>query len=412
MAENKKIKLFEDKKDCSGCCACMNICPKNAISMQEDEYGFIYPKIDYSRCVSCGACKQVCTYQKVKDLKYPQKVYAAAAKNTNILKKSASGGIFAVLAEAMIGNGGTVYGAAMLYENDKLVPKHIRINNKEDIIKLQGSKYVQSYTGTTFSEVKNDLENGMYVLYSGTPCQIAGLKGYLRKNYEKLLTVEVICHGVPNARFFQDYIKNIESDKNIEKVVGFDFRDKSKGQSKTVRLTMKTKRKKIISKLIDGGTISYVSLFFKSYTCRINCYSCPFAGRERIADITIGDYWGFSVEYPNIGNELKLSDKTGVSCVLINTEKGRAVLEACCNNVIIMESELGKAARHNDQLSFPSKYNSERELIMNLYKNKGYMAVESYYKKRYRLERIVKSIIWRMPKGLKRKIKQLVRSTK
>lgn len=302
---------------------------------------------------------------------------------------------------------GTFHGAAMPYEEGRLVPKHIRIEKKEDIIKLQGSKYVQSDTGFTYSEAKNDLENGLYVLYSGTPCQITGLKNYLNKDYENLLTVEIICHGVPSAAFFNDFIENERKRRNVKEITSFSFRDKSRGQDMSSRLIMLDKNGNSKEKVICGKTSSYVSLFLKSLTYRENCYSCPYAVPERGADVTLGDFWGFHEEYPSKENTADLSNSKGISCMLINTEKGKRIVADIKDRLSIMESEFDKVACHNDRLRTPSKYNSLREHILELYKDKGYAAVEGYYRKKYRAERIGRSVIWILPKGLKRTMKQL-----
>ena len=170
------IVLFDDKKDCCGCGACMNVCPKNAIRMAEDEVGFVYPEIDQNLCVGCGACKKACGYQTQPLMQKSEAVYAAASNNDNFLRKSASGGAFAVLAENVLKKDGVVYGAALPLENGKLEPKHLRIDTVERLPELQGSKYVQSAIGDTYAQAQKDLLDGKRVLFSGTPCQIAGLK--------------------------------------------------------------------------------------------------------------------------------------------------------------------------------------------------------------------------------------------
>nr|MCR4903058.1 Coenzyme F420 hydrogenase/dehydrogenase, beta subunit C-terminal domain [Butyrivibrio sp.] len=194
--------LFENKKDCCACGACLNICPKQAISMHEDEYGFIYPVVDEKLCIGCGACKKDCSYQNKDETNVPLECYAAVSKNKDQAKRSASAGIFSALATKTLLNGGVVYGAAF----DKAWNvNHISIGSADELYKLQGSKYTQSNTGKTFSEVKKALIEGKNVLYSGTPCQIAGLKGFLGKDYNNLLTVDIVCHGVPNNKMFKEY---------------------------------------------------------------------------------------------------------------------------------------------------------------------------------------------------------------
>ena len=399
-----EIRLFKNTKDGCGCGACMNACPKSAIMMEEDEYGFVYPKINTELCVECGACKKVCGYQNIPEKHFPKSVYAAAAKNDNILKKSASGGVFAVLAEKVIDKGGIVYGAAMPYENGKLEPKHIRIDNQENIIKLQGSKYVQSDMGFTYQQVRKDLQSGKRVMFSGTPCQNAGLKKFLNKDYDGLLLVEIICHGVPSKKLFQDFIESYgkQLGGTIEE---FYFRDKSKGQG---YLTRTFYRKKDTRKNIACRSLSYMHFFSKSSILRLNCYSCPFTSGDRIADITLGDFWGFHEEYPNYKESQGLSNGKGISCVLVNTDKGDSAVKECRDSFVLMDSKFEKAAKHNDQLSKPSRYSPQREIILDLYKNSGYEAVNKYYKKKFKKDILKYRISGIMPKGIKRKIKKLV----
>ena len=198
------IELFAEKKNCCGCGACMNVCPKSAIHMEKDEYGFVYPEINIEQCVECGACKRVCAFQNKTTQNKPQRVLAIAGKNDSLVKKSASGGLFATIALAVLEQGGCVYGAVMLHENHKLRIHHVCCETKEELERLQGSKYVQSSLGSIFKDVQEKLKKGKTVLFSGTPCQVDALKSYLRKDYEKLLTVDIICHGVPSEQFFND----------------------------------------------------------------------------------------------------------------------------------------------------------------------------------------------------------------
>ena len=172
--------IFKQKSDCCGCGACQAICPKNAIDMVEDKYGFVYPKIDDTKCIKCGLCKKICSYKNPKMMEEDKKVYMSASKNENSLRKSASGGVFFELANAIILDGGIVYGCSMENENNQLYPKHIRVDKCEDLIKLQGSKYVQSECGNIYRQVKSDLLDNKIVLFSGTPCQVEGLKAFLQ----------------------------------------------------------------------------------------------------------------------------------------------------------------------------------------------------------------------------------------
>lgn len=193
--------------------------------MEEDENGFDYPKIDESKCTECGKCLKVCSFEKKEQSR--KETYAAQAKDAD-LEENASGGIFTVLAQEVLKRKGIVYGCAMLYENQNLVIKHIGIDKIEELCKLKGSKYVQSNLENVYVEIKRHLEHNETVLFSGTPCQIAGLRGYLQRTYANLYTIEIICHGVPSAKLFQNYLGYIES-KEGKKIAGFYFRDKSSG---------------------------------------------------------------------------------------------------------------------------------------------------------------------------------------
>lgn len=401
------IVLYRDKKECCGCEACVNICPKDAVSMKEDAYGFLYPVIDQERCIQCGACKTVCGYQKFPLLEKPKRIYAAASKDDAILRRSASGGIFAAVAEMILSHGGIVYGAALLFEDGKLVPKHIRADALEQLKKIQGSKYVQSEIGDIYRQVKKDLQQEKWVLFSGTPCQIAGLKQFLKQDYAHLFTMDLICHGVPNKRFFQDFIES-HGKKLGGRITDFYFRDKSKGQSLLTRSMYERAGGKRREKVMLGNRTAYMYFFLKSYTYRESCYSCPFAGGQRIGDLTIGDFWGFHEEYPTYDKKQGLSNGKGISCVFVNTEKGKKLLEQNKECFILKESEFDTVARHNDQLCAPSKYNSKREEILERYKNGGYEAVDLYFRENYLCDIIKYTISDMTPKCVKRCVKRII----
>ncbi len=282
-----KIVLFDDKQNCCGCGACSVVCPQNTIHMKEDPSGFRYPEIEYANCISCGACKRVCAFQKEGTLFEPRSTYAAATRNTDIMK-SASGGIFASFAKWFLEQGGVVYGAILESRNGTLVPLHIGIDRIEALEALQGSKYVQSDLADVFSAIKRQLHEGRYVLFSGTPCQVDALRSYLgNKAYESLLLIDIICHGVPSARMFQDYIRMLEK-KCKGKIVNFTFRDKAYGWGiigsyEFLRPDGSRMKRKLLLR-----ESSYYSLFNDSHIYRENCYSCPYAGRLRAGDLTIG----------------------------------------------------------------------------------------------------------------------------
>lgn len=358
-----EIVLFFDKDKCCGCGACMNACPKQAISMQEDLYGFIYPHINNDMCVKCGICQRVCNFQNKKETHIPECTYAMCAKSERMLKRSASGGAFAVLARKTILDGGIVFGAAFDKEWNVC---HIGVENNKDLYKLQGSKYVQSNTDTTYQQVKYYLKKGRKVLYSGTPCQIAGLYGFLGKDDENLLTIDLICHGVPNQRIFKDYLRS------LGKVECFTFRDKSLGWGINGLAILKGKSKKV---KIWQSASPYLYYFSQGMIYRDSCYQCKYACKHRPADLTLGDYWGIEKQHPDYLRKDGFSTEKGISVVIANTVKGVTALQQCCEAAVMKNSTFEKAAAGNVQLVKPVCKNPKRQEILDLYEQQGWDAV-------------------------------------
>lgn len=407
-----QIVLFEKKSNCCGCGACMNVCPKSAITMQEDEYGFLYPQIDYNLCVSCGACKKACGYQNVEEVRsHPEETYVALSKDNAQLKNSASGGVFSAIAGQFIQTGGIVYGCAMEYANEELYPKHIRVDRADKLIELQGSKYVQSDIGSCYKRVKEDLKSRCSVLFSGTPCQVGGLYSFLggRNKWDNLYTIDIICHGVPNARLFHGYIELLE--KKIDgKIKQFYFRDKSKGWGLIAKAVYEDANGNMKSKRIHSKLSSYYSLFLDSLTYRENCYSCKYAGAERIGDLTIGDFWGIEKEHPDylIDNGGELNEKNGISCALVNSDKGNMLIEQYAEKLHVKGSSLEKAARRNGQLNRPSEMKPERNTILNLFRDKEYSAVDTWYYKQLGKKKYIYMVWDMMPRKLQLTAKKVL----
>lgn len=408
------ISLFCEKKQCCGCGACYNSCPKGAIDMVEDSYGFIYPKINASLCISCGLCQKVCAYQKDKEnANIPLKIYAAGRKDKNKIMKSASGGIFASFAEKMIRLSGRVYGVAWSIENGKIIPEHIGIEKNEQIKNLLGSKYVQSNTAMIYNEVKNDLLSGRRVLFSGTPCQVDALRCFLGRQYDNLITIDLICHGVPNQAFFNGYINLLEK-KYKGKIVEFNFRDKKRGWGLNESIKI-LKNNKIISKEFSVDESSYYHMFLNAQNYRENCYYCKYANEKRVGDITIGDFWGIEEEKPYLlkqnGGLLDISK--GISVILVNTQQGNKWLEQCKDDMYLFPATLIQAAKNNTQLRMPTSPGRYRNIIMGLYKNGGYEQVHTYYKRRILIPmRVKKNIKKIIPKFIKTEVKKFLKSDK
>ena len=393
--------LFKDKKDCCGCGACFNICPKNAITMQEDMYGYIYPAINSSVCIDCGRCQKVCAFQNHTETNTPQVVYAAAAKSDDIIMKSSSGGIFTVLADYTIENGGVVFGAAF---DEEWNVKHIAVENKEHLKLLRGSKYVHSSTGTTFKQVQEFLKSGKSVLYSGTPCQIAGLKAFLGREYDNLLTIDLICHGVPNNRMFRDYINYLQQkEKGI--VADFTFRDKSIGWGKNGSVVIETDNGKRYKKKLWESNSSYPYYFAESLINRENCAACKYACENRPGDITLGDYWGIEKAHPKYLSDKSLNYSRGISVVIANTEKGNRIIQKINGSVTLKPSDFELAATGNERLRKSSECASFREELLKLYEKGGWAELELHHDTSLGIKKYSSCIKSLIPPALKRYLK-------
>ena len=346
---------------CTGCRACEQLCAHHAISMVEDKEGFLTFSINQEQCVDCGLCRLVCPQNTKPHLLKPQKALAARDKKDTELKKSASGGAFAAAARVILSQGGVVVGAA--YNDDMTVSHHI-IDRLKDLPQLQSSKYVQSNTTDTFKSVKKLLRDGRTVLYSGTPCQIAGLKGFLRKDYDNLYTMDVICHGVASPKLFVKYLEWL-SGKMRGKIIYYDFRDKSTGWGLDYMTKTKTK-----TKTKPCSLDPYYHHFLAGDTYRECCYHCQYSQKERVSDITIGDYWGIEKEHPSF-----YSTK-GVSCLLVNTEKGNHLWNLISSEFISLESTFDKVACANHNLKAPTPRPTVRD---NIYKQIDELPVNVYF---------------------------------
>lgn len=346
---------------CTGCRACEQICSRDAISMQANEEGFLESVTDYSKCVDCGLCRLACPQNTKQKLSAPMEVLAARDKDDAEIKVSASGGAFAAAARVIINHGGVAVGAAY---NDDMTISHIIIDKVENLPRLQSSKYVQSNTENTFKEVKKLLRNGKVVLYSGTPCQIGGLKGFLRKDYDNLFTMDLICHGVPSPKLFAKYLKWM-GERLKGDIDYFDFRDKSTGWGLEYMTKTKTK-----TKTSSSSADPYYYHFLCGDTYRECCYRCQYCRKERVGDITIGDYWGIEKQHPSF-----YSPK-GVSCILVNTEKGGNLWNMVANEFITLQSTFEKVAIDNHNLEAPTTRPAIRDSV---YKHLDDMSPKEYF---------------------------------
>ncbi len=372
--------LFDNKNKCCGCSACYNICPVNAIEMLADEEGFEYPSIDANKCVECGLCKKVCQfhpdYDKDGNFETPV-VYALKHKSDDIRKNSRSGGAFMAFAEYIISKGGVVYGVTL---DESLVPKHICVDKVEDLYVLQGSKYVEAEIGDTFKRVEDDLKKGKNVLFASTACKIAGLKSYIKnkKLHKNLITIGLICHGVPSRMVFKDYIE-YQNKMFFSKIKSFNFRDKSFGWNTHLESFVLQSNKKVVSSM-------YRNIFYSEYTLRPSCYECVYTNKKRPEDITLGDFWKIENIYKDF------NDNNGVSCVILNSSKAVDLYNCLRHNVIDLKCSINDCNHVN--LKKSSKKPDDRVLFWNVYENKGFIkALESVFGKFFGLKMTLKSYI-------------------
>lgn len=393
--------------NCCGCGACASICPHSAIAMVSDEHGFYYPSVDLDKCVNCGLCQKVCAYQAVEKATSLKQVYVAVSSDTDI-KDSASGGMFASIAQAVLAENGAVYGCTMEYENGQLWPRHICVTEPEELGRLKGSKYVQSDLGNSYQEIQKRLKTGQTVLFCGTPCQVAGLKGFLRKEYDNLLTLDLVCHGVPSGKLFREYIA-FEEKKRNGKITDFRFRDKHDGWKLHGAMTLEDIEGKKRTVYFEPEESSYYQMFLNSYTYRENCYTCPYASVHRPGDITIGDYWCIELVHPELlrENNGPLEYEEGVSCLIVNNAKGQKMLERYGRGIQRWDSSYENASKYNHQLTAPSAMKPEREIVLALSRN-GYDKVETWYRRRLRPIKIKRAIRAAIPRPLKNMLKVMI----
>lgn len=389
--------LTVDYEKCTGCGACVQCCPKRCISWTQREFGFRYPQIDKDACVNCGLCEKVCPIDKALEVSDEQKAYAAVHKDDEVLAKSTSGGAFTAIADAIFAQGGIVYGAAM---RDGMQVKHIRTSGKDDFEGLRSSKYLQSDTGTTYQMVEQDLKQGKTVLYSGTPCQIDGLKNFLRKDYENLYTADIVCHGVGSQAYFDKYMDYAR--ERYGKIKALRFRSKEyAGWScggGVVVVDSSDCLKKIPYRDFDNY---YYSYFLSGDIYRKSCYSCKYANTNRVGDFTLGDYWG--VEALN----LPLQTKNGCSLLLVNNRHAMLLLDEI-ESLDRVETTVEQAAHCNKQLNAPSKLMDSRQNRIGEYESMSGQQIQKEYLKNHRKTVVKGQLKALMPY----KLKLLIRSAR
>lgn len=376
--------------DCSGCTACASACSHDAITMRPDALGFLYPEVDATRCTNCGLCEKVCAfhddYDKSLNISQPL-AYGARHRDMNEVATSRSGAAFIAISDYILENGGVVYGAGY---TDHFRVVHKRATTKEQRNEFKGSKYVQSDLTGVFRQVKQDLKAGLVVLFSGTPCQTAGLHSYVgRKLRENLFLIDIVCHGVPGPYIWRDYLTYLEK-KHGSEICYVNFRDKEEFGWAAHRETFKFVK--------GGGKMTYTFAFYKHIIFRHSCGACKYTNLQRPSDITIADFWGWEKTDPTIN-----ADDKGLSLVLCNTLKGRQLFEAVKERMTVIPVELGNCIQPN--LQRPSEIHPQRMDFERDYARKGFVyAMKKYgdlgwhYKMKVymaSIKRVIKRIIGR-----------------
>lgn len=364
-----------EKNKCTGCTACMTICPKGAIEMIEGNDGFNYPVIVQDKCIDCGLCKKTCPVLNTQKNDSLNECYVGYNKDEeSLINRASSGSIFELVANYILEQNGIVVGAAF-DDNNKL--KHIAIESKNDLLPLKGSKYLQSDLNNIFKYIKDNIKTRK-VLFVGTPCQVAGIKSIIKN--DNLICIDVVCHGVPTPKLFSKFIKELE-DKYCDKVVNYNFRDKSIGWD-TYSNTMKFSNRELSQLQSDNN---YMKLFLSDVALRESCYSCNFKLGNKYSDITLGDFWGINNYYPDMYN------KKGVSAIIINTEKGKDIFKIINNNIEYKKCKLEEIVKGNPSLKISSNRPKNRDKFFRELDFNNINDLEKKYKKKVSLKTKIKN---------------------
>ena len=356
--KRNNVQFLVPEKDCTGCSACLNACPHDSIFMAENSNGHILPKVNQDTCSDCGYCAKICPSLRDVDVYTPIKTYAGWILDIDEHLTCTSGGVATILAKHIIANSGVVYGCTSCLGNEI---KHIRVTTTEGIDKLKGSKYVQSNIHYIFRQIKDDLKELTTVLFIGTPCQVAGLKNYLNSKYSNLITVALVCHGVPPQKILYDHISGICGDLNDIKLIKF----REQGRDKYT-LSIETSKGVIYKKTIFEDL--YYSAFNDCLTMRESCVNCKYACVQRCEDITLGDFHQIGTKIP-----FNFSVKGNISLILANTKSGLNILSNISRNALeLHERTLEEALEGNPQLQVSSKRRANYKLFTTLYPLLGF----------------------------------------
>ena len=366
MSTKAKYLENKDKRYCCSCRSCEKICPTNAIEM-EDDLGISYPYVNEEKCINCGKCKSVCQYS-AEHFRYKSnienKVYASWHKDENIVKTSSSGGLFTALSDFILKKDGVVFGAS--YNNNFKVSISSTIKNNRDNFK--GSKYTKSDTANSYKEVKELLDSDKSVLYTGTPCQIAGLNAFLKKDYDKLICVDLICHGMPSTLLIDKYLEHLEKQYQ-SKVSSVNFRFKKYNKIPYLKIDFLNNEAHEEDFNVKD---KYGHIFLSHLAMMPSCNNCLYNKITRESDITIGDFWGIEKMNPSHANS------NGTSLVIVNTQKGARVFDDMKHDIIFFEETQNHALEANPPLSRQCGYNPLSKSFLPYLKKHGFK--KAYFK--------------------------------
>lgn len=339
-----------EQMSCTGCGACAESCPVNCILMTPDQAGFLFPEIDPSKCRDCHICEKSCPVLNPLPLQKVQKVYAAWAKDDGIRTSSSSGGLFSVFAEYILNRNGAVNGVA--FDSNLNLTHEIACTPGESL-RFRGSKYVQSWTNGIYKKIKENLEQNKTVLFTGVPCQVAGLKAYLKKDYENLICCDIICHGVPSQKYLR-YCLEETCPIPLSEISSIQFRDLKEWGDYRLRVISQNGRVWSASDEQNDYTMAFLAGAINNETC----YHCHYACSERIGDISIGDFWGIGA-----WKKFKHDVKSGCSVLMVNSEKGSIFVESVSKQIFLEERSLREASRENHHLAHPITRPITRNLL-------------------------------------------------
>ena len=369
------------KSKCCGCTACQQICPVQCIAMEPDEEGFLYPKINETACIHCDQCKTVCPILTPLLPSGETKTYIGYTRNAEIRRQSSSGGIFSLAAQVVLKRGGVVFGAAF---DDAFQVRHIGIESEKDLWRLRGSKYVQSSLENTYAQTEEYLIDGRWVLFSGTACQIAGLKNYLGKEYDRLLTIDVLCHGVPSPKIWKLYLEDQERKYN-SKIISIQFRDKKLGWKRySIRIQFENGREYAVPFTKD----KFMNMFLANIDLRPACHDCRFKEFPRVSDMTIGDCWGIENYMP------EMDDDKGTSLFMVHSPKGERILEAIREDLAVKEAELNRFLSGDADLrKSVDMHPNRKKYWAGVYRGESLDVLHGYVRKSF-LQKVVGLIRW------------------